>query len=443
MRTARAALTSTVAFLVFCPLGPLQGQQWVERDVVYRWHFGTALLLDIYHPRQPNGAAIIWINGSGFHAAPPHLDWQLKLAERMSVVTQPYLDAGFTIFSINHRAAPAHRYPAALEDAQRAVQFVRAHAGRMGLDPRLIAARGTSSGGQLASLLGTMESQVDPDALDPLDRIDPKVGAVVAIRASSDLSDSPSWATPTAMAAASYMGTTLGQDASLYAEASPITHVSEDDASFLIVHGDADDVIPFAQAEKMAAALEAAGVPVQVVRLAGAGHGWRPNVYFESHAASWLVRQFFGQARADEVQPLMDAHLALVTDWIAVDVADLTGATEVLERAQMADERLVVPASYWNRICWRGAVRGQAEAVIDACDEAVRLDPLDPELRDSRALARALLGDFDGAVTDFEFFLRESWSEVGRLEERATWAAQLRTGENPFDEDMLRRLRGG
>ncbi len=442
MRTARASLTATLALLLVSPSPALRGQQRVERDVVYRWHFGTALLLDIYRPREPNGAAIIWINGSGFHAAPSYLDWELKRAERMALAAQPYLDAGFTIFSINHRAAPEYRYPAALEDAQRAVRFARAQARRLALDPRMVAARGTSSGGHLASLLGTLGTEGHPGAVDPLDRLNAGVGAVVAIRASFDLRDSPSWPSETARGVTSFIGTTVEQAPDLYAQASPITHVSQGDASFLIVHGEVDDVIPVAQADRMVETLQAVGAEVEFVRLSGAGHGWRPTTYDESHSALWLVHQFFGPEKAREVRPLLDAHHNLVTEWFEVEVADVVRAMDVLARARAADEHLTVPGWYWDRVCWRGAVRQMAAVVINACNEAVRSAPRDPEFRDSRGLARALSGDLEGAIEDFDFFLQEVTDEE-RFNQRSEWTAQLRAGQNPFDEELLRSLRGG
>ena len=56
-------------------------------------------------------------------------------------------------------------------------------------------------------------------------------------------------------------------------EASPVTHVTADDPPFLLIHGDADDVVPFEQSEELRDALKAAGVEVELVRVKGAGHG--------------------------------------------------------------------------------------------------------------------------------------------------------------------------
>ncbi len=58
-----------------------------------------------------------------------------------------------------------------------------------------------------------------------------------------------------------------------YREASPISHVSPGDPPFLLMHGDNDESVPFAQSEEMEKALKAAGVPVKLIRIEGAGHG--------------------------------------------------------------------------------------------------------------------------------------------------------------------------
>lgn len=55
--------------------------------------------------------------------------------------------------------------------------------------------------------------------------------------------------------------------------ASPVTHVSKDDAAFLIVHGTADGTVPLEQAEIPYAALKKAGVDATFVKIEGGGHG--------------------------------------------------------------------------------------------------------------------------------------------------------------------------
>ena len=58
-----------------------------------------------------------------------------------------------------------------------------------------------------------------------------------------------------------------------YLEASPVNHVSPDDPPILLLHGDADETVPFKQAELMSDALKEAGVETRLIRILGAGHG--------------------------------------------------------------------------------------------------------------------------------------------------------------------------
>ena len=63
-----------------------------------------------------------------------------------------------------------------------------------------------------------------------------------------------------------------------------------------------------------------------------------------------------------------------------------------------------------NAVCWVGSLDGFAEIVLPACDRAVELAPDDGNARDSRGVARAITGDVQGAIVDFERFV--SWARV-------------------------------
>lgn len=55
---------------------------------------------------------------------------------------------------------------------------------------------------------------------------------------------------------------------------SPVNHVSSDDAPTLIIHGDADKLVPIQQAEIIIEKLKASGVPCELVTKPGLAHGW-------------------------------------------------------------------------------------------------------------------------------------------------------------------------
>jgi len=66
--------------------------------------------------------------------------------------------------------------------------------------------------------------------------------------------------------------------------------VTKDDPPFLIVHGDADPLVPHHQSELLAAALKAAGVPVTFYTVKGGGHG-----RFNDPRVAELTREFLKQ----------------------------------------------------------------------------------------------------------------------------------------------------
>ena len=63
----------------------------------------------------------------------------------------------------------------------------------------------------------------------------------------------------------------------IFAQASPVTWVSPDDPPFLILHGEEDPIVPLPQSQSLYDHLQAAGVPVELVVVKNAGHGFKPT----------------------------------------------------------------------------------------------------------------------------------------------------------------------
>ena len=117
-----------------------------------------------------------------------------------------------------------------------------------------------------------------------------RVAAVVAYFPPTDLSR---WENRRAFPATAEM--TQGEAA----QYSPIRFVSPEDAPSLIVHGDADTVVPVVEGETMHAALTKAGVPASFIRIAGAGHGFGGADLERVNAAmvQWFERHLRGAAK--------------------------------------------------------------------------------------------------------------------------------------------------
>jgi acetyl esterase/lipase len=246
----------------------------VESNVVYGMYSGLALLLDVHRPERPNSYGIVFIPGSGWtrplgYDAAPLKEAQGQYVDALTAV-------GYTVFAINHRAAPRFQYPAAIEDAQRAVRYVRFHAEQYGIRADRIGASGGSSGAHLASLLGVLDGVGDLDDPDPVNRESAKVQCVVARATPIDFIN----AMPTTDHVATFLGMhfdpaqpSSSMESKTYRVASPISHVTMAAAPFLLLHGDADRTVPFRNSELMQEALQQAGVPVRLMRIEGADHG--------------------------------------------------------------------------------------------------------------------------------------------------------------------------
>ena len=268
-----------VAALVLCGLSATaSAQSRVDTNVVYGMYSGAALLLDVHYPARPNGFGIIFIPGSGWSAPLGYAAAPLKESNQVEMYVPSLTQAGYTVFAITHRATPTFRYPAPLEDAQRSVRFIRHNAAKYGINAARIGGAGGSSGGHLVSMLGTMGGPGNASDADPVNRESARLQCIVARAAPLDLLRMrPSIGTE---ALALFLGVRVIESTPKTSveyttawAASPINYVSPEAAPFLLIHGDVDQTVPFHQSEMMEAALKKAGVPVQLVPIAGGDHG--------------------------------------------------------------------------------------------------------------------------------------------------------------------------
>lgn len=124
---------------------------------------------------------------------------------------------------------------------------------------------------------------------------------------------------------------------------------------------------------------------------------------------------------------------------------DYRGAASKLADAQKLYPNFITldDAGLLNNLCWEGSLTGMAKDVKDACELLGKLAPDDGNYRDSRGLNRGILGDYQGAIEDFEYAVK--WfPEHGfedRVKKRQDWLMKLKAGQNPFDEKTLEELK--
>jgi len=118
--------------------------------------------LRVYLPDQDeaNGAAVVICPGGGYRG--------LAIDHEGQQVAQFFNDFGVAAFVLRYRLSPDYKHPTPLNDAQRAIQFVRAHAGEYGIDKARVGVMGFSAGGHLASSLATHWHRGRTDSADPI-----------------------------------------------------------------------------------------------------------------------------------------------------------------------------------------------------------------------------------------------------------------------------------
>jgi WD40 repeat protein len=147
---------------------------------------------------------------------------------------------------------------------------------------------------------------------------------------------------------------------------------------------------------------------------------------------------------------LAAAAQILIDDGVYRAIAgNIAAARQSFERAQALNPQpeAEFPAYYWNILCWYGSLWQQAAAVMPACELAVGLPSNEEDhaaFRDSRGVARSLMGDYKGAIEDFAAFVTvfdsySYWAE--EVAQRREWIAALQAGRSPFDEATLAALR--
>jgi acetyl esterase/lipase len=239
------------------PASPEAPSVSVQSDVSYGEVAGHALLLDVYQPPEAASGlqpAVILIHGGGWTG------FDKSTVRGMGMFLAR---SGFAAFAVDYRLLhrSENRWPAQLDDVQRAVRWIRANSAKSHVDTDHIGAFGHSAGAQLAALLGMEDTRDNSDSA--LAKYSSRVQAVVDVSGPADFTihrdtDDDAFLT-------NFFGGDYAQHAKVWQEASPVFHVSKDDSPFLIVHGTQDTSVPLAQSQELADKLKQAGVPVKLV----------------------------------------------------------------------------------------------------------------------------------------------------------------------------------
>jgi acetyl esterase/lipase len=252
----------------------------IIRDVVFKRVGGRELKLDLYLPPGVDTLSplVIWVGGGGW------IQMGKGGCERLAAWLTGY---GFAVAGIEYRVSGEAIFPAQIQDCKAAVRWLRAHAAEYGLDERRIGAWGDSAGGHLVELLSTASgvSEFDEDGVHP--EQSSAIQACCSFYGPSDLTDLP--------AASDLVTRLLGCPAEACPEvaawASPITYASASSAPHLLVHGDADAIVPISHSYRFLVALAQHGVDVVLYVRHGVGH--EGEAFYGNAEVRRMVVRFF------------------------------------------------------------------------------------------------------------------------------------------------------
>lgn len=255
-------------------------------DQVYSRAGGVARLADVYIPSVPGvePSVVIWLHGGGWRFGDRHLAPDLKSFAA---------EAGLAVVSIDYRLSDEATFPAAVVDVKTAVRWVRGFCPAFGLNGRRVGLWGSSAGGHLASVaaLSTAEefrseehaayqSNVDAvvDGYGPTNfgLIDQERTAMAAMRtdAESRLVGEVLPVSHPDSFESKFLGVAVRPSLQEVTFADPVHYVRPDAPPFLILHGQADSLIPVSQSRYLFDALCTASTEATLVLLEKLSHGF-------------------------------------------------------------------------------------------------------------------------------------------------------------------------
>jgi acetyl esterase/lipase len=212
-----------------------------------------------------------------------------------------YAQRGYVVASITYRFADKFPFPACVQDAKCAVRFLRANADKYHIDKSRVAAIGGSAGGHLSMMLGYSSGVKELEGDGGYADQSSAVQVVVDLYGPTDITLPAARNNGTVKRF--FGGKAYDEVPELYAQASPITHVTKNSPPTLIMQGTIDDTVPMTQSDLLYAKLKDLGVPVQYEKFDGYPHTM--DIALEVNVrCQWFMNHFFDKyLKAQRLSP--------------------------------------------------------------------------------------------------------------------------------------------
>jgi len=240
----------------------------LREDVVFGEADGVPLRFDHYRPLKVTGPApvVVVVHGGAWMTGDPSqaAGNALHFARR-----------GIATVSLSYRLAPAHRFPAPIDDVRHGIRWIRAHADELGVDPRRMALLGLSAGAHIAAMAHVAHAlpELTPALPRELRDVPEDVRGIILHYGPFDLTRSRAF--PDGIDPAGELLGPRRADAAWVRLASPVNHAAHVSAPVLLIHVTADTVVSYRESVRMHDALVAAAKPAALLLLEGAPHAFQ------------------------------------------------------------------------------------------------------------------------------------------------------------------------
>jgi acetyl esterase/lipase len=268
-----------------------------HENIVYGEVHGVALVMDVFVPTgTKNGSGIVDVASGAWYSDRGKIN-DHKKAQMYDIFSHK----GYTVFAVRPGSISKFSVPEMLVHLKTGIRWVKEHAREYGIDPENLGLTGASAGGHLACLA----------AVTPEEPANGKPGTQVKAAAvffpPTDFlaygTAPPDLKSPRTRRLALSPGAAEPSDEEMkqkLTQISPARLVTSKAPPFLLIHGDADPVVPLQQSEAMLEALKRAGVPAELIVKKGGGHPW-PTIHEEVHIlADWFDSKLSTDAAASK-----------------------------------------------------------------------------------------------------------------------------------------------
>lgn len=297
---AVSTLMRISVLIVFVGASAQAADSYVQHEnVVYGEAHGLGLLMDIFTPKgESNGLGIVDVISGAWHSD------RGKIRDHARAQTfQILCGKGYTVFAIRPGSISKCSARDMLDHLNEGIRWVKDHAGEYGIDPDRLGMMGASAGGHLACLAAVTAEDGQAESNGERKSGDTRVKAVAVFFPITDFLDFGGKAVD--VRAENGMGELirrlafpegLSEESDIEAtqgltQISPARLVTPQAPPFLLIHGDADPVVPLQQSERMLEALKQAGVSAKLIVKNGGGHPWLTIHEEVQVIADWFDKQ--------------------------------------------------------------------------------------------------------------------------------------------------------